>query len=101
MHTSSSPDGQGISQPLHDQLQDSSNNAKDDKNNIRLAAIIHVLCTLIELCLNQDAGDAPRKISARTMSAAIALAGYFEKQRAILRQVNIFMNHCSFYMIPF
>lgn len=63
-------------------------NAKDDKNIVRLAAVIHVLFTMIYQALNQSAEDLPGRISARTMSAAIALAGYFGKQRAILRQVT-------------
>lgn len=67
-----------------------SGNAKDDKNIIRLAAVIHVLFTMIDQALNQGVEDIPTKISARTMTAAIALAGYFEKQRAILRQVILF-----------
>ena len=63
-------------------------NAKNDKNIIRLAAIIHVFFDILEQALDQRVQEVPIKISARTLTAAIALAGYFEKQRAILKQVN-------------
>ena len=63
-------------------------NAKNDKNIIRLAAIIHVFFNILEQALDQRVQEVPIKISARTLTAAIALAGYFEKQRAILKQVN-------------
>lgn len=63
-------------------------NSKDDKKIVRLAAVMHVLFTVMEHALNQRTDDIPRKIRARTMNAAIALSNHFEKQRAILVQVR-------------
>lgn len=63
-------------------------NSKDDKNIVRLAAVMHVLFKVMEHALNQRTDDIPRKIRARTMNAAIALSNHFEKQRAILVQVR-------------
>ena len=65
----------------------SEGNAKNDKNIIRLAAIIHVFFNALEQALDQRVQEVSTKISAQTLTAAIALAGYFEKQRAILKQV--------------
>lgn len=61
---------------------------KDDKNIIRLAAVIHLFFSMIDQALNQRSEAIPDEISAQTMHAAISLASYFEKQRAILRQVR-------------
>lgn len=59
-------------------------NSKDDKNIIRLAAVMHVLFSVMNQALNQRNDDIPKKIPTSTMNAAIALSSYFEKQRAIL-----------------
>lgn len=69
-----------------------SGHSKDDKNIIRLAAVMHVLYSVMKEALNQRTEDIPSKISERTLNEAIALSGYFEKQRAILQQVNWFLN---------
>ena len=63
-------------------------NSKDDKNIVRLAAVMHVLFTVMKHALNQRTDAIPRKIPGSTMNAAIALSNYFEKQRAILVQVT-------------
>lgn len=65
-----------------------SGHSKDDKNIIRLAAVMHVLYSVMEEALNQRTEDIPSKISERTLNEAIALSSYFEKQRAILQQVS-------------
>ena len=62
--------------------------SKDDKNIIRLAAVLHVLYSVMEQALNQRMEDIPDKIPERTLNEAIALSGYFEKERAILQQVG-------------
>ena len=69
----------------------SEGNAKNDKNIIRLAAIIHVFFNVLEQALDQRVQEVSTKISAQTLTAAIALAGYFEKQRAILKQVYTYL----------
>lgn len=65
-----------------------SGHSKEDKNIIRLAAVMHVLYYVMEEALNQRTEDIPSKISERTLNEAIALSGYFERQRAILQQVS-------------
>ena len=64
-------------------------NAKNDKNTIQLAAIIHVFFNILEQALDQRVQEVPIKISVQTLTAAIALAGYFEKQRATFKQVGL------------
>lgn len=64
-------------------------NSKDDNNIIRLAAVMHVLFSVMNQALNQRNDDIPKKIPTSTMNAAIALSSYFEKQRAILLQVRL------------
>ena len=61
-------------------------NGENDKNIIRLDAIIHVFFNVLEQALNQRVQENSTKISSQTLTAAIALPGYFEKQRAILKQ---------------
>ena len=71
--------------------------SKDDKNIIRLAAVMHVLYAVIGQALNQRTDDIPDKISESTLNEAIALSGYFEKERAILQQVGTYSsNSCLF-----
>ena len=65
----------------------SEGNAKNDKNIIRLVAIIHVFFNVLEQALDQRVQEVSTKISAQTLTAAIALAVYFETQRAILKHV--------------
>ena len=69
----------------------SEGNAKNDKNIIRLAAILQVFFNVLEQALDQRVQEISATIPAQTMTAAIALAGYFEKQRAILKQVYIYL----------
>ena len=69
----------------------SSGNTKDEKNIVRIAAVIHVLSTLIDQALTKTTGVVPQKINRHVLNAAIAVSLYFEKQRAITRQV-IFVN---------
>ena len=52
---------------------------------------MHVLYSVMEEALNQRNEDIPRKISERTLNEAIVLSGYYEKQRAILQQVSLFL----------
>ena len=66
-------------------------NTKDEKNIVRIAAVIHVLFTLIDQALSKTTGVVPVQINRHVINAAISLALYFEKQRAIIRQV-IFVN---------
>lgn len=49
---------------------------------------MHVLYYVMEEALNQRTEDIPSKISECTLNEAIALSGYFERQRAILQQVS-------------
>lgn len=65
-----------------------SGHSKDDKNIIRLAAVMHLLYSVMEQALNQRTKDIPNKIPVRTLNEAIALSGYFEKEWAILQQVG-------------
>lgn len=66
-------------------------NTKDEKNIVRIAAVIHVLFTLIDQALSKTTGVVPVQINRHVINTAISLALYFEKQRAIIRQV-IFVN---------
>lgn len=67
--------------------------SKDDKNIIRLAAVMHVLYAVIGQALNQRTDDIPDKISESTLNEAIALSGYFGKERAILQQVGTYSSN--------
>ena len=68
-------------------VQPQATGRKDDKNIVRLAAVIHVFFSLIEQALDQRSEPIAQDIGPSTIQAAISLASYFEKQRAILRQV--------------
>lgn len=65
-----------------------SGHSKDDKNIIQLAAVMHLLYSVMEQALNQRTEDIPNKIPVHTLNEAIALSGYFEKEWAILQQVG-------------
>ena len=69
----------------------SSGNTKDEKNIVRIAAVIHVLFTLIDQALTKTRAVVPQKINRHVLNAAIAISLYFEKQSAIICQV-IFVN---------
>ena len=77
----------------------SSGNTKDEKNIVRIAAVIHVLFTLIDQAWTKATGVVPQQINRHVLNAAITVSLYFEKQRAIIRQVILVNLEVPFYRL--
>ena len=69
----------------------SSGNTKDEKNIVRIAAVIHVLFTLIDQAWTKATGVVPQQINRHVLNAAITVSLYFD-----ILSNNLPGNTCEF-----